>query len=738
MLPSHLSTSSEPVNDYPPKRRHSQANLFLRRVAQDPSILRQHKPQIAGGALALLIVFLLLRPSSDSIHSSVIRWHGKEAQNWGDYVGLGLARAKVLEATPLGYVDIGDKWVGGGGPLYASRPRLGAVVEEAVGNERTLQRERDESFDRDRHGVLGGGSTEWSSGVVGMGTWLGERVDMRKNSARELLGEEDPLARLPAREALTAHIMKRGWEYLDEEDETNTKKMLAEAQADGTMEKLPLRDRVRGDPILSQEAAVGWSKIYGAMEAEGLKSALEVAVEKLVRRSPIVIFSKTTCPHSTRAKELLRKYHLSPEPHIIEVDLRPDGTNLKGLLARKTAHSTFPNIILAGRSIGGADDLEALERDHDSFIGLLKDAGITMIERLMVITGRWSFAKKSIRTRWKSDLGSESEDVAGKVCGTYFLIERVHVVHEAETKRKRRASKLYIFNVLVAALTWGASFVGFLVWGSSSLRPDGACVTHEKHAMALIVLGVEIGLNIYLGALFVVPLYRGAFSNVRIRWVAYKSLMAMFVVLASSSINIAVFSYFHTSELSWVCLGNCTLDTTVTSLTSGETSRSQSPTNTVTTMPSTKGSRKPKYSRSPSTYIFTQETATSHSTENNHNNNANSPFGNSPSIAREEKFFTIDLKNSKGSIQPIELIENVASPEDTKNGRNVTGFRKEDVATTGKEDRWTNLGLEPPGEDDPASWRGDSGRFEENLDGGAVPTATQESWEREDRAWQAL
>lgn len=215
------------------------------------------------------------------------------------YVGLGLARAKVLESTPAGYADIGDRWIGGGGPLYAARPRLGTVapstvVGDEVGKSSSLQ--RDPSFDRDRHGVLGGASTEWSSGVVGMGTWLGERVDMRKDSARELDGEDDELDRLPAREALSAHIMKRAWEYLDAEDEANTKKLLADATADGTMDKLPLRDRVRDDPVLSKEASLGWSKIYGAMEGEWLKSALEVAVEKLVRRSPIVVFSKTTCP----------------------------------------------------------------------------------------------------------------------------------------------------------------------------------------------------------------------------------------------------------------------------------------------------------------------------------------------------------------------------------------------------------------------------------------------------------
>jgi len=40
-----------------------------------------------------------------------------------------------------------------------------------------------------------------------------------------------------------------------------------------------------------------------------------------------------------------------------------DGKHLKGLLARRTLHSTFPNIIVGGRSIGGADDLFRMEAD---------------------------------------------------------------------------------------------------------------------------------------------------------------------------------------------------------------------------------------------------------------------------------------------------------------------------------------------------------------------------------------
>lgn len=49
-----------------------------------------------------------------------------------------------------------------------------------------------------------------------------------------------------------------------------------------------------------------------------------------------------------------------------------DATNLKGLLTRRTLHSTFPNIVIGGRSIGGADDLERMEADG-SLAALLRD-----------------------------------------------------------------------------------------------------------------------------------------------------------------------------------------------------------------------------------------------------------------------------------------------------------------------------------------------------------------------------
>lgn len=72
---------------------------------------------------------------------------------------------------------------------------------------------------------------------------------------------------------------------------------------------------------------------------------------------PLIVFSKTYCPYSARAKKLLERYDITPRPKIIEVDLRSDAPHIKGILTRLTRHATFPNIILHGHSLGGSDDL---------------------------------------------------------------------------------------------------------------------------------------------------------------------------------------------------------------------------------------------------------------------------------------------------------------------------------------------------------------------------------------------
>lgn len=295
MLPAHFS--HEDGKRRPTSRPGSPLTRILR-VLDDPHLrrhARQRVPPATIVTVVLLSLFFLLRLSFDSAAARPRRYTGD--LNWGDHIALGLGRAKLLDETPLPYADLGDKLIGGTGPLYRAgrRSRREAEGEVREGKEGTKAAvTRDTEFERDRHGVLGGASVQWSSGIVGMGDWLGETVDMRKDSPE--VPTSDSPAPLAARLALTRHILEKGWVYLDAEDQENTEKMLAEAVRDNTIKNLPLRDQVRGDEVASREAAEGWSRIYGAMEGEGRKSALEISVERLVRRVPVVVFSKTTCP----------------------------------------------------------------------------------------------------------------------------------------------------------------------------------------------------------------------------------------------------------------------------------------------------------------------------------------------------------------------------------------------------------------------------------------------------------
>ncbi|KIK09806.1 hypothetical protein K443DRAFT_671130 [Laccaria amethystina LaAM-08-1] len=97
----------------------------------------------------------------------------------------------------------------------------------------------------------------------------------------------------------------------------------------------------------------------------------------LNKEYPIVVFSKTYCPYSKRAKDLLAAYDIQPPPKIVEVDLRDDNNVIKLLLSRLTHHSTFPNILIQGKSIGGSDDLFALHNDR-TLAKMLERAGVTV------------------------------------------------------------------------------------------------------------------------------------------------------------------------------------------------------------------------------------------------------------------------------------------------------------------------------------------------------------------------
>ncbi|KAH7088835.1 thioredoxin-like protein, partial [Paraphoma chrysanthemicola] len=87
----------------------------------------------------------------------------------------------------------------------------------------------------------------------------------------------------------------------------------------------------------------------------------------------VIIFSKTYCPYSKKAKHiLLEKYRITPEPYVVELDVNPLGPKLQALLAHMTGRRTVPNILLVGKSIGGGDDIEELDQT-DTLVGKFKE-----------------------------------------------------------------------------------------------------------------------------------------------------------------------------------------------------------------------------------------------------------------------------------------------------------------------------------------------------------------------------
>ena len=91
----------------------------------------------------------------------------------------------------------------------------------------------------------------------------------------------------------------------------------------------------------------------------------------------VIIFSKSYCPFSTKAKRiLLEKYTIVPAPYVVELDTHPLGPSLQNALTKSTGRRTVPNVLINGRSIGGGDDIEAL------------DVGGGLIEKIKGMAGK--------------------------------------------------------------------------------------------------------------------------------------------------------------------------------------------------------------------------------------------------------------------------------------------------------------------------------------------------------------
>ncbi|KAL1901930.1 hypothetical protein Sste5346_001635 [Sporothrix stenoceras] len=118
----------------------------------------------------------------------------------------------------------------------------------------------------------------------------------------------------------------------------------------------------------------------GAADAD---AAVAAELSTILKRAPVVIFSKTYCPFSKRAKGvLLDKYVIDPAPFVVELDTHPLGPQLQARLAELTGRRTVPNILVGGTSIGGGDDIAAMDTNKQ------------LVEKVSTLGSKWGVVMK--------------------------------------------------------------------------------------------------------------------------------------------------------------------------------------------------------------------------------------------------------------------------------------------------------------------------------------------------------
>lgn len=76
-----------------------------------------------------------------------------------------------------------------------------------------------------------------------------------------------------------------------------------------------------------------------------------------VMNHPVVIYTTVTCPYCIRAKQVLNAKHATY--HEIDVTHDPEA---RKFLVEASGQRTVPQIFIGGKSIGGCDDMIALDR----------------------------------------------------------------------------------------------------------------------------------------------------------------------------------------------------------------------------------------------------------------------------------------------------------------------------------------------------------------------------------------
>ena len=83
---------------------------------------------------------------------------------------------------------------------------------------------------------------------------------------------------------------------------------------------------------------------------------------------------------------------------MVELDEHPLGQLLQTALGKTTGRKTVPNILINGKSIGGGDDVAALDDEKESILETVKSMGG---KRIMTAERRKEGTKPEVRRKMK-------------------------------------------------------------------------------------------------------------------------------------------------------------------------------------------------------------------------------------------------------------------------------------------------------------------------------------------------
>jgi len=109
-------------------------------------------------------------------------------------------------------------------------------------------------------------------------------------------------------------------------------------------------------------------------------SGVKAEMDELIQSKAVLLISKSYCPYSKKAKQVLAKYNIDPEKfEVIEIDQRKDMDKIQAYMKKLTGASSVPRVFIGGRCIGGGDETAAAHK-NGKLEAMLKDAD-ALLER---------------------------------------------------------------------------------------------------------------------------------------------------------------------------------------------------------------------------------------------------------------------------------------------------------------------------------------------------------------------